>query len=90
MGHHKARRAEFLFTELIRKAHGRIGTLDLSTNRFLNRFCRLRFLVFGTELQEFIDNTLFSTLNSLDVSDGNKRALIIREIFSGTNNYMKN
>jgi len=44
----------------------------------------------GTELQEFIDNTLFPTLKNLDVSSGNKRALIIREIFSGTNNYMKN
>lgn len=44
----------------------------------------------GIELQEFIDNTLFPTLKNLDVSDGNKRALIVREIFSGTNNYMKN
>jgi len=44
----------------------------------------------GTELQEFIDNTLFPTLKNLDVSNGNRRALIIREIFSGTNNYMKN
>ncbi len=44
----------------------------------------------GEELQDFIDNTLFPTLKNLDVSNGNKRALIIREIFSGTNNYMKN
>ena len=44
----------------------------------------------GTELQEFIDNTLFPALKNLDVSNGNKRALIVREIFSGTNNYMKN
>ena len=44
----------------------------------------------GTELQEFIDTTLFPTLKNLDVSNDNKRALIIREIFSGTNNYMKN
>ena len=44
----------------------------------------------GTELQEFIDNTLFPALKNLDVSNGNKRAVIIREIFSGTNNYMKN
>ena len=44
----------------------------------------------GTELQEFIDNTLFPALRNLDVSTANKRALIIREIFSGTNNYMKN
>jgi len=44
----------------------------------------------GTELQEFIDNTLFPALKNLDVSNGNRRALIVREIFSGTNNYMKN
>lgn len=44
----------------------------------------------GEELQEFIDNTLFPALKNLDVSNGNKRALIVREIFSGTNNYMKN
>ncbi|MBN2088637.1 SAM-dependent DNA methyltransferase [candidate division KSB1 bacterium] len=44
----------------------------------------------GTQLQEFIDNTLFPALKNLDVSNGNKRALIVREIFSGTNNYMKN
>ena len=34
----------------------------------------------GEELQDFIDNTLFPTLKNLDVSNGNKRALIIREI----------
>ncbi len=44
----------------------------------------------GIELQEFIDNTLFPALKNLDVSNGNKRTLIVREIFSGTNNYMKN
>ena len=44
----------------------------------------------GTKLQGFVDNTLFPALKDLDVSNGNKRALIIREIFSGTNNYMKN
>ncbi|MCB0262689.1 MAG: N-6 DNA methylase [Calditrichaeota bacterium] len=44
----------------------------------------------GTELQEFVDNTLFPALKNLDVSNGNKRTLIVREIFSGTNNYMKN
>ncbi|MBD3288280.1 N-6 DNA methylase [candidate division KSB1 bacterium] len=44
----------------------------------------------GSELQEFIDTTLFPALKNLDVSVGNKRALIVREIFSGTNNYMKN
>ena len=44
----------------------------------------------GIELQEFIDNTLFPALKNLDVSNGNKRTLIVREIFTGTNNYMKN
>jgi type I restriction enzyme M protein len=44
----------------------------------------------GDELKGFIDRDLFPGLNSLDISSGNKRALIIREIFEGTNNYMKN
>ncbi len=44
----------------------------------------------GTDLQDFIDNELFPALKDLDVSNGNKRSLIVREIFSGTNNYMKN
>lgn len=44
----------------------------------------------GEELQDFVDNTLFPALKNLDISNGNKRALIVREIFSGTNNYMKN
>lgn len=44
----------------------------------------------GDELKEFIDQKLFPKLKNLDVSSGNKRALIIREIFEGTNNYMKN
>lgn len=44
----------------------------------------------GEELKNFIDSTLIPQLKSLDVSVGNKRALIIREIFDGTNNYMKN
>ncbi|MDD2851583.1 MAG: N-6 DNA methylase [Desulfuromonadaceae bacterium] len=44
----------------------------------------------GDELKEFIDQKLFPALNNLDISTGNKRALIIREIFEGTNNYMKN
>jgi type I restriction enzyme M protein len=44
----------------------------------------------GDELKEFIDRKLFPGLKNLDVSTGNKRALIIREIFEGTNNYMKN
>jgi type I restriction enzyme M protein len=44
----------------------------------------------GAELQNFIDNQLMPQLKSLDLSSGSKRALIIHDIFSGTNNYMKN
>ncbi|HCN19107.1 MAG TPA: DNA methyltransferase [Planctomycetia bacterium] len=44
----------------------------------------------GDELKEFIDGKLIPQLKNLDVSAGNKRALIIRDIFDGTNNYMKN
>ena len=44
----------------------------------------------GDDLKEFIDGKLIPQLKNLDVSSGNKRALIIREIFDGTNNYMKN
>jgi type I restriction enzyme M protein len=44
----------------------------------------------GEELKKFVDDTLIPKLKNLDVSSGNKRALIIREIFDGTNNYMKN
>lgn len=44
----------------------------------------------GDELKNFIDQKLFPGLNNLDISTGNKRALIVREIFEGTNNYMKN
>lgn len=44
----------------------------------------------GDELKNFVDGALIPKLKDLDVSSGNKRALIIREIFDGTNNYMKN
>lgn len=44
----------------------------------------------GNALRDFIDQQLFPGLKNLDISTGNKRALIIREIFDGTNNYMKN
>jgi len=44
----------------------------------------------GDELKNYIDGKLIPRLKNLDVSTGNKRALIIREIFDGTNNYMKN
>ena len=44
----------------------------------------------GEVLKEFIDGKLIPQLKNLDVSSGNKRILIVREIFDGTNNYMKN
>ena len=44
----------------------------------------------GDELKAFVDQELFPGLKELDLSALNKRALIIREIFEGTNNYMKN
>ena len=44
----------------------------------------------GDALKEFVDVKLFPTLQNLDVSDGNKRSILIRDIFAGTNNYMKN
>jgi len=44
----------------------------------------------GDELKNFIDQQLFPGLMNLDIATGNKRALLVREIFEGTNNYMKN
>ncbi len=44
----------------------------------------------GDALRDFVEKELFPTLKNLDVASGNKRAIIIREIFEGTNNYMKN
>lgn len=47
----------------------------------------------GDELQAFVDQKLFPALRNLKVgvSDdlANKRALIVREVFDGNNNYMK-
>ncbi len=43
----------------------------------------------GDDLLKFVDRKLFPDLRDLDVSDGNKRALIIREVFEGNHNYMK-
>jgi len=43
----------------------------------------------GDELLQFVDQTLFPTLANLDLSTGNKRALIVHEVFSGNHNYMK-
>ena len=48
----------------------------------------------GDALKDFVDNTLFPGLQNLDVSSGiddvNRRAVLVRDIFAGTNNYMKN
>jgi len=43
----------------------------------------------GDELLSFVDQTLFPALKNVDVSTGNKRALIVREVFEGNHNYMK-
>ena len=47
----------------------------------------------GDAMKEFVDTELFPGLQNLDVAsaDGiNKRAVLVRDIFAGTNNYMKN
>jgi type I restriction enzyme M protein len=43
----------------------------------------------GDELLEFVDRKLFPTLSSIDLSTGNKRAMLVREVFAGNYNYMK-
>ena len=43
----------------------------------------------GDELLHFVDNKLFPALRKLDVASGNRRALIVREVFEGNHNYMK-
>jgi len=43
----------------------------------------------GDELLDFIDNKLFPTLKNLSIANNNKRALLVKEIFEGNNNYMK-
>ena len=43
----------------------------------------------GDELLAFVDQKLFPALRNLDVSTGHQRALIVREVFTGNNNYMK-
>ncbi len=42
----------------------------------------------GEPLINFIDSKLFPALNNLNVPD-NKRAILVRDIFKGNNNYMK-
>ena len=48
----------------------------------------------GDELQDFVDNKLFKQLKDLQIPPNNsiqtRRALIVREVFEGNNNYMKN
>jgi type I restriction enzyme M protein len=43
----------------------------------------------GDELLEFVDRQLFPTLRNINLSTGNRRAVIVREVFDGNNNYMK-
>jgi type I restriction enzyme M protein len=43
----------------------------------------------GDELIDFVNNKLFPKLKNLTVGIDDKLGLIIRQIFSGTNNYMK-
>ncbi|RLG29834.1 SAM-dependent DNA methyltransferase, partial [Methanosarcinales archaeon] len=43
----------------------------------------------GDELLDFIDNKLFPTLKNLSPGTTNRRAILVREIFEGNNNYMK-
>lgn len=43
----------------------------------------------GDELQQFVDQHLFPALRNIKISEGNQRALIVREIFEGNHNYMK-
>ena len=43
----------------------------------------------GDELLEFVDRKLFPAMRRIDLSTGNQRAIIVREVFEGNNNYMK-
>ena len=43
----------------------------------------------GDELLAFVDQKLFPTLANIDLSTGNKRAVLVREVFTGNYNYMK-
>ena len=43
----------------------------------------------GDELFKFVDQTLFHTLENIDLSTGNKRALLVHEVFANNHNYMK-
>jgi len=43
----------------------------------------------GDELLTFVDQKLFPTLANIDLSTGNKRAILVREVFANNYNYMK-
>ncbi len=43
----------------------------------------------GDDLLDFVDNKLFDGLKNLSAAATNKRALLVREVFEGNNNYMK-
>jgi type I restriction enzyme M protein len=43
----------------------------------------------GDELLNFVDQKLFPAMRNIDLSVGNGRALIVREVFEGNHNYMK-
>lgn len=43
----------------------------------------------GDELLEFVDRKLFPTLSNIDLSTGNKRAILVHEVFANNYNYMK-
>lgn len=43
----------------------------------------------GDELLDFVDNKLFPGLKNLPTAATNKRALLVKEVFEGNNNYMK-
>lgn len=43
----------------------------------------------GTELKDFIDNTLFPKLQQLTAKGGDQRAYVIRSVFEDAYNYMK-
>jgi len=43
----------------------------------------------GDELLKFVDQKLFPKLANIDLSTGNKRALLVHEVFANNYNYMK-
>ncbi len=43
----------------------------------------------GDELLKFVDRKLFPTLKEIDLSTGNKRAVLVHEVFDNNYNYMK-